>query len=575
MSLSETVATVPIAELIFWLCMFGGAISLVLVMVNIARIIQFEKRIGQLPTTSLPDDEPFSGESEFAKNGNAYVESFRRSATRHILESFVVDQRSAHVRGTLSASSAWPRAIVGLLVLGSLLVTLLNMQISVAHLGDAFRGLSASTSNIGSAVPSRAPTAAKSNSRQAKDPNKREPNKSVSSGANPNTDSQGDKVERIQRAMASIADSARTAFQRSGWIILIGVLTLALNTYATRTARQSSLKFVKWAHTAYDEAFSQRISRDPTSRMADLAKLINKMHEISSSFQETSGGLAELGQLGIKLDQSTLAISDAISRLPDSVRTSVTGLGGEVARYISEDLKHQLEYLKSVAAIYGDQETRIQEIQKILIETSQATQTSAAALKALPGEITNLRKSITKHAESTDALREDLTALSRKVDALPIMDLKAASEDIHGAIQRLADTGNAISGYATKLSEFLAGWRSAIHGEVNDVSKAVANSMQNISRELLASLNVSNDATRAAVQKLQRETDRLMPLLESLDKRTQSQAKESGDRLSRVSQELETLTKAVTSLNSAASSSAWARIFGRSDSKDRNRAAGA
>src|SRR5687768_6152517 len=98
MNFGETVATVPIADLIFWLCMFGGAISFVLVLVNVARIMRFHKRIDQLPTTSLPDEKPFSGGHELAKNGNAYAESFRRSATRQILESFVVDQRIAHVR---------------------------------------------------------------------------------------------------------------------------------------------------------------------------------------------------------------------------------------------------------------------------------------------------------------------------------------------------------------------------------------------------------------------------------------------------------------------------------------------
>ncbi len=502
------------SEFVLYPCVALGVLAIWIALRRLAELSGFINLVGKLPTTAIVDPRPSSDVRPLHQALNGYCNAFRQSAERNHLSTFNVEQRLASVRGTLAGGGAIPRAVVGLLILGSLLVTLINLQQSVAQLGNAFRDIAAKQDTGG--------------------------------------------VENIRRAMASIADSAGSAFGSSSFIIFLAVILLILNMLAHRRAAQSALRCVQWAHEAYDEALARATAADPSTSIQELGKLIHQMHEIAATFQETNNSLGALAQFGTRLESSTDAISEAISRLPASVGTAVSGLGGEVARHLSEDLRHQVEYLMKLTAIYGDQELRIKEIRGFMEESVGATKDASKALKALPGELGGIRQSITDHSNAAKVLNGALGKLNHKIEALPLMDLKAASSELRTAVEGLADSGKEISSSAEKLNEFLGGWRSVIHGEMAQISKEVAVSLRTASEGLSDALSGSQRGLEGALKQFQQATDELAGALRDARERAGKPNGVSDKRMEQLSNEIDELSKSL----SAVQASRVGRILG-------------
>lgn len=454
-----------LADLIFGACLVVFVLAAAQLVWDIVRLSRFDVAVRALSPSRLPEPHHFTGRSALDASANRYLASFRKAVDKGLIAAFRVEERIGEVAAQLRSMSAWPRSIVGLLILGSLLVTLFNLQVSVAQLGEAFHDLSRGNAQEGSAA------------------------------APPSGD---DKAGRVQEAMGEIAGAARSAFGRSGVIIFLAVLILVLTLTVQHSAANTSRHFTTYAHNACDEALAAQAPRDPATHLADLGKLISQLHEVTSAFEDMNTGLSAVAEFGLKLESSSQQIADAVSRLPDNVKTSFVGLSSEVTRHIAEDLQGQLEYLKRIALIYGDQELRLREVREFLAQSTAEARRAAdalASLAPLPAGMDKLSAILEVLARNTVALEHTVAQLDEKVNLIPVLDLKAVAGDLHGAVAALTRSEEAVHTSARAAS--------ALRGEMAKDLERIAEQNRNLAGEMAAAVSRGNESLAAYLGRLE------------------------------------------------------------------------
>src|SRR5262249_2078034 len=149
---------------------------------------------------------PFSGKGELAQLGNQFIGSFRSADANNALGQFDVEKQLTPVGLRLRSMGSSTRAIAGLLILIALVITLLNVQVAVASLGDTFRQLADQSS----------PQAPR------------------------------DVVSSVQKAMGDVAGTASSAFLLSGLTVGAAFLLLGLALGIQREAARELRRLLSW-----------------------------------------------------------------------------------------------------------------------------------------------------------------------------------------------------------------------------------------------------------------------------------------------------------------------------------------
>ena len=353
-----------------------------------ANLHSLDNALKQLPK-DIPVTNPFNEGNRLGKAANEYAALFSLCATRNALGSFRVEQASAPVQAQIRILTNSPRNLAGVIILCGLLVTLFNLQGAVGVLGESF-------SNLASGQMSADQARAEHD------------------------------VQLIQQSMGEIAKTARTAFLRSGQVILTAAIIVWVSLLLQKKGQRSGAQFTGWANAAYFEAVSAR-PMDQHAQIEKFGEMIEKMAGMIVSFESVSNSMAAAGDLGSKLDASSQIVAQAVSQLPESINASVVQLSAEVTKDISVHLQHQIEHLKKVLAIYGDQENRVKKIQECLDAFSGSMEASANAvtrMSALPDKIEVLSSAIIANSKNATDVAGAAKSLSKKVDELPIAQVQ-------------------------------------------------------------------------------------------------------------------------------------------------------
>ena len=146
-----------------------------------------------------------------------------------------------------------------------------------------------------------------------------------------------------------------------------------------------------------------------------------------------------MGYLGQRFDAAAELIGKAVQSLPAQIQTSIVNLSADVARGINEDLKHQLEYLKKIAVIYGDQQLTVAEVHSYVREVAESVAKSASAVSKLEGSpeaIRALAGAVARFEEVVGVMRSEASVLAAKVDRLPAEEISKSA----ASVERLATT---------------------------------------------------------------------------------------------------------------------------------------
>jgi len=377
------------SHVLFYICIALFLVILVTVLRAFRELSEFQRHLKSLSDESAAKITA-QPRSELSLLLGDYVTLFDHAAAKSILSSFHVDRSASPILSRIRSLTSAPRSLVGILILGGLLVTLFNLQSSVAVLGDSFHQLS-----IREAQP---------------------------------TLDQADKgIKAIQSSMGDIAHTAQLAFSLSGWVIGMAAVGLLVSVPIHHRGQQLARKFVNWANLAYTEALT-RSPADQQAQMEKFGELVDKMGDLITSFGQIGQSMATVSDFGSKLDESSRLVAEAVDRLPTTINASVVQLSGEVTKDISVHLQNQIEHLKVILAIYGDQEMRVRKIQEHLDDFSRLTQESFSAvqkLSGLPEKVDGLARSIGGLTTATANLSGTTRQLDEKVTAMPMADLRA------------------------------------------------------------------------------------------------------------------------------------------------------
>jgi hypothetical protein len=373
------------AELVFWISLAVALLAVAALFKARIHLRSFEGTLKKLSRT-VPDANPFSVKTALGKAAAEYTELFSTCAARNTLGDFRVELACAPVQGQIALLTAIPRNLTGVVILCSLLVTLFNLQGAVGALGESFLGLAAGQASTNQGKAAR-------------------------------------EVQMIQQSMGNIAQTAHSAFLRSGQLIFIATGILGFSIILQKRGQQSFMQFLGWANSAYFDALSRRPT-DQLSQVDQFNRLIEKLDLVGSS-------MAVAGDLGSKLDASSAIVADAVSKLPESINASVVQLSAKVTTDISANLQHQIEHLKKILAIYGDQESRVRNIQSSLDEVSEAMKESTktiGSLKALPEVIESLNTTITTTRQTMAEGTKNLTKRLRDLPVTPAEEPRSRGE---------------------------------------------------------------------------------------------------------------------------------------------------
>ncbi|MCU1285321.1 MAG: hypothetical protein JWO13_1671 [Acidobacteriales bacterium] len=415
-----------------------------------AQITIFESRlITHSGTERLSEGEVFEfsegPSSAIASSLSAHLRSMKRAASAKALATFNTD---AGLRSFAAASMAGVtriRAISGIVLILGLVITLVNLQGAVASLDRVLQ-------------EGRAPTT--SGASKALDP------------------------EALQTGMRGIAASATQAFRYSAIAIGIAALLLICAMAQTRSAHELNRRLCAATAELMAIAATEEVRTSPDHALANLSEVINNFSEMTRVFEKTNSGLEELASFGSKFESSAELISKAVDGLPKQIQTGMVNLSADVARGINEDLKHQLEYLKRIAAIYGDQQINITQIQKYMDGMAAQVESSSKSIRQLegtPAAIQALTAVLNQFDSSTGILRTDVQKLNSKVSQFPIEEFSKATLEFKELSATLAP---ALSELKEAASELDAKVNSTLEQAQNNLTEKTQSSIDHLVIEI-------------------------------------------------------------------------------------------
>jgi hypothetical protein len=394
----------------------------------------FERGLKRLPNDGFPSGLVFQGSYESCRLATEFLGLCSRAVEKEMIGAVSVDRASAPLISYFRTLVNTPRSWAGVLILCGLLVTLLNLQGSVGTLGASFQSLSTTQTELSQRAAA-------------------------------------DSVRQIQTAMGDIASRAHDAFLQSFRVIALATLLLALTLVIANRAQRVSRTFATWANSAHLRAL---VNRPPVqeTQVEKLNELISKLADVATGFESLSPAMTSVGDLGAKLDASSQIVAEAVQKLPDTINASVGQLSVEVTRDISAHLNHQIEHLKKILAIYGDQELRVKKIQEYLDKTGDAMEAALKSLRnlsSLPGKIDALTDAVQKFGGSAATVASSCAVLDAKIEHMPVLD-----------VARIDQIATLVSGISAEVREFTKNSPELISGAVNAKLDRLSNVTQTL-----------------------------------------------------------------------------------------------
>jgi predicted nucleic acid-binding Zn-ribbon protein len=378
--------------------------------------------VAKLADVALTDD-PFPGQSSLQQRAAAIARKAQHPA---LLAQLDPERELGPIKAEFSARLGRPRALSGLLIIIGLLITLTNLRNAV----DAMKGALEPSQTNGSLVAPKSPSSA------------------------PGTTAPESKV---QQGIAEIARAAGLAFGYSTGAIGLAASVLFLSIATQRRTSWAVGTFSAWLFARHDEALLKQVEQ-PQDTAAKLAYAAESLARVAATFEETNAALGELKLFGGKLDSAAREISSAVASLPTQIDTSMAKISGDVAQGIRTGLENQLEYLKSLVAIYSDHALVLQKIVDFISRITEANKSASEALvqlRSLPDDISAVAASAANAKTATRELTTIMQDLDRKVQALPGVELGNAASQLSDAAARLISLENDIGTMRETAKSFL------------------------------------------------------------------------------------------------------------------------
>ncbi|MEO8660689.1 MAG: hypothetical protein ABI693_19620 [Bryobacteraceae bacterium] len=379
----------------------GGLISWGYLLHQALQLILFHREIKGLP------DETFSGTSEFARYGNAFLSEFRRADESKVLSQFDVEKHMSPLAMRLRTVGGSTRGIAGLMILIALVATLMNLQGAVSGLGQTFQELSSKE---------------KQDVAQA---------------------DRGDVVDRVQQALGRVATTASTAFFLSGMMILIAFLLLLTALGVQREAHRCLREFAARAYGAYAARIAETGKGSEAEQKVDFSEAIAHFKALVKSFGSLSEELGTLGLFRTELSAATTAITAAVDRLPAAIQSNISTLSSQMTREIAEDLKRQYDVLSNLLVIYADLKLKVKSMELYTEKVAEQHKQASAAVTALG----SLPEETRKLTVASSALTNTIGSLQGKVEAIPAMDIAATKTALDGLQRELGSVADSLRAF--------------------------------------------------------------------------------------------------------------------------------
>ena len=423
---------------IYLLCFVGAVL---LVWLKNGRYSRFKTETAKL--ASLFPDQPgadrnadkeiakslYPGKSQLEQTAHGLLANMVEAETRGALQEFDVDSSVKRIRGAAAATSSWPRALAGILIIMGLIVTLFNLRESVGHLEHVFENMRNKT-----AAASAPPNGAESRADDSID------------------------TDALQNAMAGIASAATLAFGFSAIFISFACGLLTGSFFWGIWMAPGIVIFENEIVALYFRLVPAR--REQGQIVADLAHAVENLQELSETFKQTNDTLLQIGGFGSRFEEAAKEISEAVSKLPAGMRDSMEDLSGSLAREIAAELEHYIEHIKHIEAIYGDQQLLLTNVVKLMSNMEDDWRKSSDALVslgALPDTLKGLKTSVDQYRSDGDQLNKSVTDLGHKVDTLPLKDLSEAALGMRELTKNLSPLVSAVQDVSTRMKELVAG----------------------------------------------------------------------------------------------------------------------
>lgn len=373
----------------------------------------------------------------------AMVYRLREADARH--EERGLDNEVTALERALFQPVARVRAAAGILIVCGLLVTLINLRGAVTGMSDTF---------IAAPITSSAPGGSATSSRSAL--------------------KVADPAE-IQRSMQRVIAAAGTAFLSSAFAIGAATLLLFMAVIVSVWAERPCEKCRAWIRDVAYEARRRATNRTGPDVSQPLLESLTQLDRLTTTFEETSEALRDLRGFGDRMEGAADQIAEAVRALPSHIGDSVGRLGGEVTHAISQDLQHQLEYLKALVAIYGDQHMVLKSTVSAVTEAAQAARGVETSVGEVPTRLAAISGAVGQVGSVVAEVLRTVEVARRKVEDFPTTETREAIVALNSAAQGLLSMRADFEAIASNLTQLStsAEIKNAVTAEIKRAEAAL------------------------------------------------------------------------------------------------------
>lgn len=441
----------------------------------------------------------------------------RKAQQPGLVSQFRPERDLTVIADELSSRLGRTRALSGLLIILGLLITLTNLKSAVDEMKNA---LALPEIHASANLPKRSSPA--------------------TNGSAPET--------QVRKGIGGIATAAGTAFGYSTFAIGLAALVLLLSVFTQRGATSAVAALAEWIAEKHDELLLKQAEL-PQDTAAQLAFAAEALARVAATFEETNAALSELKTLGGKFDSAANEISGAVAALPAHIDNSMTKISGDVAMGIKTGLEHQVEYLKSLVAIYSDHASVVQKTIEYISRITDANKLASDALvhlRSLPENIQAVADSTAQARTAIQELQTSVRTLNRKVDAIPADALSTAASHLTDAAARLIKIE---TDFATIQETTKALLKTTVDDHVRSIGEVITPQLDSISAIIhTIKTDVSSDAAKHTAD-LQQKLAQLQAAMDMLQSSAHRGSSSSADIRS-LGEKLQQLTNSVGSLPS-------------------------
>lgn len=439
------------------------------------------RRLGSVPTEFTAEADPdtyLPGKRAIERRANSICRRLKaaESSPDGQIE-YDLDRDLRALRGDVAMQLAVVRAAAGVLIIVGLLITLFNLRGAVGELERTF------STHIENAVQNGDATQSSG-----------QPNKAID-------------TKTVREGMLGIAGAAKKAFLLSAIVICIAAALLVLAFIASQFAASRIRSFEWWAEDLHRRLLEKAASRRPEDVIHNLSSTVEHLANLTKTFETTNSALQELKSFGDKMDSAAQQITLAVANLPSNIGASMATISAEVAQGINQDLRHQGEYLKGILAIYSDQQNVLKKMVDFIESVSKSQKASSDALlglQTLPQQVQAVAQNVKTAAETMALVHSTTKLLERKIEALPMDELNAASTELRASLANIGQIERTLTDFKEQLTSSMASSSTHVITKIKDAVDRAASeiSAAKASITVASETTVSRLSTMAAQLKL-------------------------------------------------------------------------